>query len=759
MNRQKGFSVRVSVFRGAACVGVAFALALPLAAGAAAEPVEQVQQLAVAPLQQRAFNGQLAQQRWFGEVANAQLARRPREPFSGPLTAAAVNRAVADALQYFRALQTPEGAIGENSGYATGGFTALAALSMLAAGAHPATDEALQRALNWLAGIEVDNTYVRGIRANVWEYALRKVPNDARIRAALQKDYDWLMAALGDKEGWRYQLTSTDWDNSVTQYGVLGVWAAARAGIDPGDAFWVRMSRHFRAVQNEDGGWGYQAGSSTANMATAGLATMFLVFDKYHGKNFYERENPRAFATGDAAACLASIGRGMQWLAQHGGGYDQGYYLYGIERTGVASGRRHIGGADWFAKGAREVLGRQQADGSIPLGGHGGTLGNTAFSTLFLVYGGAPAAFAKLQYGKEQDWNLNPRDLANVTAWLWSAYERPLNWFSVDIGAPVEEFEAPILLVTGTQAPAFAAAELDKLRAYIERGGTLLLEPSDHSPAFAAGAAALLERLYPAAQYPACRLAPLPADHGIFSAMKQGWQALPRLRGASDGARTFFLVSDEYLSADWQMNRTEADAFKLALNLLFYATDMRELEGRFAGVAPAARPAEGGPSAPRTTVARWRYTGSDAGPLDWAAGRGCWQRVAPHLQGACGLELEEREPVSLADGCAPEVGICISPAAGASRSTRGSGRRCGPSSRAAAPCSRMPMRAAGRSPRPRGGSSRGCSAPWRPPRPMPRSWRGGSRAAPTSRGTRATPWRRGGCCAGRARSRVRTGSR
>ena len=48
------------------------------------------------------------------------------------------------------------------------------------------------------------------------------------------------------------------------------------------------MSKHFRGCQNKDGGWGYvKSSASTPNMATAGLASMFLVFDSHHGKSFY----------------------------------------------------------------------------------------------------------------------------------------------------------------------------------------------------------------------------------------------------------------------------------------------------------------------------------------------------------------------------------------------------------------------------------------------------------------------------------------
>src|SRR4029078_11993900 len=88
-------------------------------------------------------------------------------------------------------------------------------------------DDQLKKALGFLAKLEPNNTYVRGVRANVWEYALRKTPEEKSYSKLLMADYDWLIKALGEKEGWRYQMESTDWDNSCTQYGVLGVWAAA----------------------------------------------------------------------------------------------------------------------------------------------------------------------------------------------------------------------------------------------------------------------------------------------------------------------------------------------------------------------------------------------------------------------------------------------------------------------------------------------------------------------------------------------------
>ena len=575
-------------------------------------------------------------------VCGNAVAQTPRQPFRPPVTAKKIQRAIDDAILHLRSQQQENGAMIEYSHQ--GGGTALSALAMLAAGVDPVSDKQLQKALDYLASLEPNNTYVRGLRANVWEYALRKAPHEKKYKDLLKKDFDWLMAAIGDREGWRYTMESRDWDNSCTQYGVLGVWAAARAGFDPGDKFWKTISDHFRNCQNPDGGWGYVQSGSTPNMATAGLASLFLVFDTFHGKNYYSAKNPRTFEEGDAAAVLLSLQKGMDWLGKAQGNKSDGYYLYGIERTGVASGRKYIGGEDWFAKGSLAVLSSQQPDGSIPLCQHGAHFG-TPLCTLFLVYGGAPVAFNKLEYGEGQDWNLNPRDLANLSKELWSAYERPVNWQTVSIEAPSEELEAPILFISGTKPAAFNENEMLKLREYIQRGGTILAEPSDHSKAFADSMKKLLSEMFDEREYPNVKLEPIQADHPIYTVIKQDWQNRPKLLGASDGSRVFFILSEEYLSADWQMNRTESDAFKLATNLLFYVTDLGALPGKFTSILPETEPAE--PSKKIVTIARGRYRGDESAPRDWDAAEMTWPAMAPYVMHVTGHELKESAPVDL----------------------------------------------------------------------------------------------------------------
>jgi hypothetical protein len=113
----------------------------------------------------------------------------------------------------------------------------------------------------------------------------------------------------------------------------------------------------------------------------------------------------------------------------------------------------------------------------------------------------------------------------------------------------------------------------------------------------------------------------------------------------SDGSRTIFLLSDEYLSADWQMDRSDSDAFKLATNLLFYATDLGELEGKFASHLPATPPAP--PRDRRLTVARVRHVGNASQPRDWDAAAACWPKLAPYIRHVTGCELREAPPVTL----------------------------------------------------------------------------------------------------------------
>jgi hypothetical protein len=279
----------------------------------------------------------------------------------------------------------------------------------------------------------------------------------------------------------------------------------------------------------------------------------------------------------------------------------------------------------------------------FPLGRWGCPVVGTSFCTLFLVYGGAPVAIEKLQYGDGQDWNLNPRDLANLSKHLWSAYERPMNWQTVTLDLETSRFEAPILFISGSQEVSFPEEQMLKLREYLLGGGTILAEPSDHSDRFTKSMEQLVRMMFPEQDYPSFDLKPLPSDHGIYTVIKQPWKRLPKLRGVSDGSRTLFLLSDDYVSRDWQVNKEDSDAFRLAMNLLFYATDLGTLEGKFATSLPDQKPAQSRDAT--LHVARLIHGGADAPAEHWNAAEMCWAKMAPYLKHITGCALVENRPV------------------------------------------------------------------------------------------------------------------
>src|SRR6266446_5885514 len=48
------------------------------------------------------------------------------------------------------------------------------------------------------------------------------------------------------------------WDNSNSQFAVLGLHSAAHAGVKLPKEVWERVEMHCRETQNADGSWGYQ---------------------------------------------------------------------------------------------------------------------------------------------------------------------------------------------------------------------------------------------------------------------------------------------------------------------------------------------------------------------------------------------------------------------------------------------------------------------------------------------------------------------
>jgi hypothetical protein len=179
-------------------------------------------------------------------------------------------------------------------------------------------------------------------------------------------------------------------DNSNTQFGVLGLWAAGRAGVDVRDAM-ADVDRRFRGTASPQGGWGYNAphGESPA-MTCAGV--MALVLAKGHATLAdaqMANQRDKSKKSPDTKKLVMDsdpvIDRGLQRAAAYAqlvDGFGDYYFLWSVERLGVALGGNHIGAVAWYDRGAPAVVRAQSINGSWQ--GRWGTLADTSFALLFL---------------------------------------------------------------------------------------------------------------------------------------------------------------------------------------------------------------------------------------------------------------------------------------------------------------------------------------------------------------------------------------
>ncbi|MCK4623996.1 MAG: hypothetical protein KAV00_01705, partial [Phycisphaerae bacterium] len=324
-----------------------------------------------------------------------------------------------------------------------GGITATRAYALLAAGESP-HDPRMKKTLEWLAKVKMRGTYARAMRANVWAMLGR----NSQYRRKLAEDVRWLVRSVGGHGAYNYfpyekpkrpirklsELPKGLYDNSNSQIAVLGVWAGTRNNIEVPPRYWRHVEKHWIADQMPDGGWAYRGkkGGSYGSMSAAGLATMFICFDVTHRKKFVKCK---------ADTDHKEIARGLKWMDKnfsaianpHGPGHWYYYYLYGLERVGLASGYKYFGKKDWYKLCASNLIKRQSSNGSW-----GGRLCETSFALLFLARGQHPVLFNKLKY--PGSWNCRPRDLANFTRRIFQTFEKEVNWQIIPLIVPVEEW-------------------------------------------------------------------------------------------------------------------------------------------------------------------------------------------------------------------------------------------------------------------------------------------------------------------------------
>ena len=419
------------------------------------------------------------------------------------------------------------------------------------------------------------------------------------------------------------------WDNSNSQYGLLGVWSGAELGVEIPSGYWGEVQEHWSSHQLPNGQWYYSATqrAPTLTMTCGGLSSLLVTHDYLEAPMLGTRVARPPFSP--------ALAKGMAWLEQGDSSINimtpgtlyMGYTLYGLERVGLASGFKYFGTHDWYRELAAKVVGLQHPNGSWGRKDAGkDTLIDTAYALLFLARGRHPVLMNKLRF--DGFWANRPRDVANLARFAGRELERPLNWQVVNLQGDWWDWtDSPILYLASHQPPKLGDEDYRKIRQFVEGGGMLFTQADENSEFFSRFALQLAQKLFPAHE-----MEDLPADHDIYTLMYKIAFPRPKLRVVRNGSRILMVHSPTDLSASWQQRaeETKRPAFELGMNLFVYACGKAELRNRLASTYIAA------PTAPaRGTVqlARLKY------PANWDPEPWAWERFARAFQRDTGTAL------------------------------------------------------------------------------------------------------------------------
>lgn len=509
------------------------------------------------------------------------------------VTSAQVREAIQRGVRAIRAAQESDGSWAEHE--YPGGLTALATLALLQAGTPPDA-EPVTAAVRYLRTIADRQTYVVSLKLMV----LARV--DARqYRADIQAAADWLMKAQGPGGLWNYTSLTDRFDHSNSQFALLGLHAAAQAGIKIPPRVWQAAQQGVLSTQQPDGGWTYQArGTSTGSMTAANVANLFIF-----GLRLQQGQE-KGFANGAAPGCgryraHRDLARGLTWLGRNfradgnpgGGGSFTHYWLYAAERCGVFSGQRLFGPHDWYRAGADYLVRTQGRDGRW-----GTYLPDTCFAVLFLAKGRQPLLVQKLQWSADDAWTPDRYDLAHLTAYIDTALGEPVAWQTVPFDAPLEDWlAAPLLFVHGHRFPEWNPTQRAKVRSYVEQGGTVLFEACCSQEAFRRG----FEQ-FAAETFPEVPLRTLGDEHAVYRVLHE--VSPYGVMGIDFACRTSVLFAPRDLSCLWEqadVPRLSEQAFKIGANIAAYAVGRRPLRDRLDAIVlpqrtPAAEPPTAAPA-------------------------------------------------------------------------------------------------------------------------------------------------------------------
>jgi len=188
-------------------------------------------------------------------------------------TKAQVQQAIDQGVRYLKKQQQADGRWRLSRQYQQGS-TALCVYALLMAGV-PRADQAVQRGIRYMLSQKLAYTYCVSL------VSLALTEADAgKYKAEITRCARWLESAQSASGVWGYLSSggrAAGGDNSNTQFAVLGLWAAERAGVKVDARVWQKIRDHFEKTQAADGSWGYRPreGAKLA-MTLAGIGSLLI---------------------------------------------------------------------------------------------------------------------------------------------------------------------------------------------------------------------------------------------------------------------------------------------------------------------------------------------------------------------------------------------------------------------------------------------------------------------------------------------------
>jgi hypothetical protein len=526
-------------------------------------------------------------------------------PTRGDVSAEQVRDSIQRAVAYLKNEQSKvNGAWRERAGY-PGGVTALCTLALLEAGVPP-EDPTIQKSLEYLRALGLPRlVYSASLQTMV--FCAAEPEKDILL---IRRNAQWLQGVQNtgeaNKGSWAYSDRQGAGDKSNSQFAMLALYDAERAGAEVSERTWRLALQYWQREQRPDGSWGYFATqASTGSMTSAGVASMVIAAGRLTaGDATVESGSVQCCRTQES---VAEIEKGLQWLGSHftvesnpgaastAGGAARGwlfYYLYGLERVGRMTGNRFIGRADWYRQGAdflvtsQTELGYWTGVNEVENEPHIAT----PLALLFLAKGRRPVLMGHLRHGEGADWNHHRDGVRNLTFFIEDRWKQRLTWQTIDVRAasPDDLLQAPVLFLSGRDGLQLAPEQIENLRKYLDQGGFLFAEAAGGGKAFDQKFRELAKQLYPDSP-----LRLLPPDHPVWYADGKVDPKHQRpLFGVDACCRTNIVYCPQDLACYWELGDLRrvksyppavqdevAACQQIGANVLAYATN-RELRDK-----------------------------------------------------------------------------------------------------------------------------------------------------------------------------------